>query len=180
MPTSPNSLMMTAVSLNAGSARRRRSSVVLPEPRKPVSKVTGVKSGMGSAIAALKPGEKIGRQGIAEAAGQSFCGWPEMAEILDHLALAGERRQKEGRALPIGKTHAVMRQYAIGDSDALGALLSAAHGIGVARVDSLARRRVRPMLGAAEDATKRAHLVVLSPTSCADGAWRNRPPFRSW
>src|SRR5690606_31723873 len=42
MLTSPNSLMMTAVSLSAGSFRSRLRSVVLPEPRKPVSTETGM------------------------------------------------------------------------------------------------------------------------------------------
>ena len=40
--TSPNSLMMTAVSASAGSFSRRLSSVVLPAPRKPVSTVSGI------------------------------------------------------------------------------------------------------------------------------------------
>ena len=44
-PTSPNSLMMTAVSASAGSFSRRLSSVVLPAPRKPVSTVSGMGSG---------------------------------------------------------------------------------------------------------------------------------------
>ena len=42
--TSPNSLMMTAVSASAGSFSRRLSSVVLPAPRKPVSTVSGIGS----------------------------------------------------------------------------------------------------------------------------------------
>src|SRR6266508_3086030 len=41
MPTLPNSLMMTAVPSPAGLARKRRSSVVLPATRKPVTTVTG-------------------------------------------------------------------------------------------------------------------------------------------
>ena len=40
--TSPNSLMMTAVSASAGSFSSRLSSVVLPAPRKPVSTETGI------------------------------------------------------------------------------------------------------------------------------------------
>ena len=42
MATSPNSLMMTAVSASAGSLSSRLSSVVLPAPRKPVSTETGM------------------------------------------------------------------------------------------------------------------------------------------
>src|SRR5262249_59734915 len=41
-PTSPNSLMTTAVSVSAGSLSRRLSSVVLPAPRKPVSTLYGI------------------------------------------------------------------------------------------------------------------------------------------
>src|SRR5262249_55524253 len=37
MPTLPNSLMMTAVPAPSGLARKRRTSVVLPAPRKPVA-----------------------------------------------------------------------------------------------------------------------------------------------
>ena len=41
-PTSPNSLMITAVRENSGLLSRRASSVVLPLPRKPVSTETGI------------------------------------------------------------------------------------------------------------------------------------------
>ena len=43
----PISLMTTAVSANAGSVKARRSSVVLPLPRKPVSTVIGMLSRAG-------------------------------------------------------------------------------------------------------------------------------------
>ena len=42
MPTLPNSLMTTAVPSPSGVARKRRTSVVLPAPRKPVTMVTGI------------------------------------------------------------------------------------------------------------------------------------------
>ena len=41
-PTSPNSLMITAVREKSGCLSRRPSSVVLPLPRKPVSTATGI------------------------------------------------------------------------------------------------------------------------------------------
>ena len=44
MPTAPYSLMMTAVSRPSGVARKRRTSVVLPAPRKPVTMVTGMRA----------------------------------------------------------------------------------------------------------------------------------------
>ena len=44
MPTLPNSLMTTAVPAPSGVARKRRTSVVLPAPRKPVTTVTGMRA----------------------------------------------------------------------------------------------------------------------------------------
>ena len=44
MPTAPNSLTMTAVPCPSGVARKRRTSVVLPAPRKPVTIVTGIRA----------------------------------------------------------------------------------------------------------------------------------------
>ena len=41
MPTEPNSLTISAVPRPSGDARKRRTSVVLPAPRKPVTMVTG-------------------------------------------------------------------------------------------------------------------------------------------
>ena len=43
MPVAPNSLTTTAVPCPSGVARKRRSSVVLPAPRKPVITVTGMR-----------------------------------------------------------------------------------------------------------------------------------------
>src|SRR5690242_9324645 len=45
-PTSPNSFSMTAMRLPWFSDRIRLRSVVLPEPRKPVSTVTGTREGV--------------------------------------------------------------------------------------------------------------------------------------
>src|SRR5215510_2908998 len=44
IPTAPYSLMMTAVARPSGVARKRRTSVVLPAPRKPVTIVTGMRA----------------------------------------------------------------------------------------------------------------------------------------
>ena len=44
MPVSPNSLTMTAVPAPCGVARKRRTSVVFPAPRKPVTTVTGIRA----------------------------------------------------------------------------------------------------------------------------------------
>ena len=50
IPTSPNSFSMTAMRCPCSSVRMRLSSVVLPEPRNPVSTVTGTRSSVVSAI----------------------------------------------------------------------------------------------------------------------------------
>src|SRR5947209_4089552 len=47
--------MMTAVSENSGSVRARRSSVVLPLPRKPVKIVTGIVSNPASLLTPNNP-----------------------------------------------------------------------------------------------------------------------------
>src|ERR1700722_6392447 len=103
-----------------------------------------------------------------------------MSEILDDLALAGQRRQQEGRALPVGEAHAVERQHAIGEADAIGALAPAAHRIGIARVDALARRRIRPMLIAAKNPAERAHRRFSRPaaTTYFLRCCRSRAPCR--
>jgi len=44
MPTSPNSLTMTAVSAPSGVFSNSRTSVVLPEPRNPVTIDTGTRA----------------------------------------------------------------------------------------------------------------------------------------
>jgi hypothetical protein len=52
-------LIKTAVSDSAGSSSSRCNSVVLPEPRKPVINVTGVKSGEVSAKLTLHEGDQF-------------------------------------------------------------------------------------------------------------------------
>src|SRR5438874_12906222 len=47
MPTSPNSLTTTAVLAPSGFASNSRISVVLPEPRTPVTTVTGMRAPRG-------------------------------------------------------------------------------------------------------------------------------------
>ena len=44
MPISPNSLTMTAILPASGALSSRLTSVVLPAPRKPVSRVIGMRS----------------------------------------------------------------------------------------------------------------------------------------
>src|SRR5260370_27941748 len=149
--------MITAVSPSAGSASRRRSSVVLPEPRNPVRSVTGMKAGTSSTMAGIELLEKFGRERIAESAAQLFRRWPEMTKVLDDLALAGEGGQQKGRALPVGKPHPIKGKHTIGEADPIRALAPPSHWIGIARVDAFARRRIRPMLIGAENTAPRTH-----------------------
>ena len=44
MPTAPNSLTISAVPAPSGVSRNRRTSVVLPAPRNPVTMVTGIRA----------------------------------------------------------------------------------------------------------------------------------------
>src|SRR5215469_7988004 len=53
IPTSPNSLMMTAVAAISGCLTMWLRTVVLPLPRNPVSKVTGVRDAASIAVRAM-------------------------------------------------------------------------------------------------------------------------------
>src|ERR1700736_3391052 len=88
-PISPNSLIKTAVSDSAGSSSSRCNSVVLPEPRKPVISVTGVKSGALSAKLALQAGDQFLIERIAGPAEEPLGGHPQMREVIDDLGFAG-------------------------------------------------------------------------------------------
>src|SRR6266851_184310 len=108
-----------------------------PEPS---STVTGVNAGAASTIG-IQSGQQLRIKRIAAAARQSLGRGPEMAKVADDLALAGESRKQERRALPIGEPQAVELQHAISDLHAASALLPAPRRIVVAREDALARDR---------------------------------------
>src|SRR5882757_2299015 len=175
--------MITAVSCSAGSPSRRRSSVVFPEPRKPVSKVTGVNAGA-SSIIGIQPCQHIRIKRIAGGARQSLGRGPEMAEVADDFTLAGESRKQKRSALPVGEPQAIELQHAIGDLYATGALPAAPRRIVVAREDAFARDSVGPILVATKTAAARARADVpfyfLPATSCAESASRNRRPSHPW
>src|SRR6185437_10844604 len=152
--------MITAVSPSAGSASRRRSRVVLPEPRNPVRSVTGVKAGTSLTMAGIQLLDQFARERIAASAAQLFGHRPEMTKVLDDLALAGEGRQQKRRALPIRELHSVKCKHKIGNADALRAFAPATHRIRIARVDAFARRRIRPMLIGTEHTAQRTHLFL--------------------
>ncbi|MCY1235284.1 hypothetical protein D9M72_478940 [compost metagenome] len=71
--TSPNSLMMTAVSERSGSFSNRFSNVVLPAPRKPVRIETGT---AGKGLAIMNSDQKVGRgTGIGTLAASPWPAW---------------------------------------------------------------------------------------------------------
>src|SRR5437660_3315188 len=61
MPTTPNSLTITAVPCPSGDSRNRRISVVLPAPRKPVTTVTGIRAPRSRL--SLRPNKPASREG---------------------------------------------------------------------------------------------------------------------
>src|SRR6516162_2270538 len=105
---SPNSLISTAVSENPGSRSNRCKSVVLPEPRKPVIRVTGVNSGIASAKLGLQPGNQILFERIARSANEPLCSCPEMRKVVDHLGLPSCGPQHERAALPVDERHPIV------------------------------------------------------------------------
>src|SRR5690606_34764703 len=130
---------------------RRFSSVVLPEPRKPVRRWTGVKAGMSAIAHAFHARDQRGVERIAGPAGEALGGRPEMAEVLDHLALAGARRQHEGRALPVGKAHAEGGKNAVDRDNPAGALAPPVEALDIAREDAGPCGGIRPVLISADD-----------------------------
>ncbi len=61
IPTAPNSLITTAVPCPSGDSRKRRTSVVLPAPRKPVTMVTGMR--VPRACLSCRPNGPAAREG---------------------------------------------------------------------------------------------------------------------
>src|SRR5258707_14069728 len=100
---SPNSLINTAVSDSAGSSSSRLNRVVLPEPRKPVINVTGVKSGGVSAKLALHEADQLLIKGIAGLSKEPLGGHPQMRKVIHDLGLAACVRQDARGALPVGE-----------------------------------------------------------------------------
>src|ERR1700730_18016579 len=148
---SPNSLINTAVSDRVGSTSSRCNSVVLPEPRKPVINVTGVKSGGISAKLTLHEGDHFLIEGIARSAEEPFGGDPQMREIIDDLGLAGGGRQDECAALPVGEAHSIIAENPVRRRHAIHPLAAARRRIGVAGEDTGTGNGVGPMLRSSEN-----------------------------
>ena len=89
MPTLPNSLMTTAVPSPSGRARKRRSSVVFPAPRKPVRTVTGIFAPR--ACLSLRPKGSVSREGKRSSM-VSPLAHPERAAEALHRPHASRRR----------------------------------------------------------------------------------------
>src|SRR5712671_2003981 len=177
---SPNSLINTAVSDSAGSSSSRCNSVVLPEPRKPVINVTGVKSGGVSAKLALHEADQLLIKGIAGLSKEPLGCYPQMREVIDDLALAGCGRQDERGALPVGEVHSIMFENAVCRRHAIHPLAAARRRIGVAGENAGSGDGVGPVLRPAENAAQCAHdraAILLSAYEMSGG--QNHPPSRS-
>src|SRR3984893_3991488 len=157
MPISPNSLINTAVSESAGSSSSRASSVVLPEPRKPVIKVTGVKSGIVSAKLTLHERDQFLIERIAGPADEALGGHRQMREVIDDLSLAGCGRQDKRAALPVGQVHSVVFQNAVCRRHAMHSLAAAGNCVGVASGNTGTGDGVGPVLRSAKNPAQRAH-----------------------
>ena len=78
-----------------------------------------MKAGMSLTMAAIQLLDQFVRERIAASTAQLFGHRPEMTEVLDDLALAGEGRQQKRRALPIRELQSVKRKHLIGEADAM-------------------------------------------------------------
>src|SRR4051812_39633898 len=108
--TSPSSLTSTTVSPMAGCASRAEISVVLPLPRKPVTRTTGSRS----AIAA-QGGDEGRVERVERAAGEPFGLGPQGREVVDDLGAALAVVQDVRRPAPVAKRHAEAGQDAPDD-----------------------------------------------------------------
>src|SRR3984893_17179694 len=160
MPISPNSLINRAVSDRAGSSSSRASSVVLPEPRKPVINVTGVKSGSVSAKLTLHERDQSLIEWIAGPAEEALGGHPEMREIIDDLGFAGCGRQDERAALPVCEVHSVVFQNAVRRRHAMHSLAAARNHVGVAS-ETPGRATASVQCSAPPRTPHNAHMTVL-------------------
>src|SRR5580704_4102182 len=100
MPISPNSLTMTAVAAIAGCFSTWLSTVVLPLPRNPVSRVTGVREAASIAV-----------KGKAKAALCCFCLWQQRIAVA--AALHVVEHQLDRLAEP-GRVDRVVIDHVVG------------------------------------------------------------------
>src|ERR687886_1657502 len=111
MATSPSSLTSTAVSPIAGWASSAEIRVVLPLPRKPVTRTTGSRSSI-----AAQRGDERRVERVERAAGEALGLAPERRQVVDDLGAAlGVVQHVRGPA-PVAEGHAEAREHAADDS----------------------------------------------------------------
>src|SRR5919202_3543978 len=107
MATSPSSLTSTAVSPIAGCASSAEITVVLPLPRKPVTRTTGRRS----AIAAQR-GDERRVERVERPAGEALGLAPERGQVVDDLGAALAVVHHVGGSAPVAQRHAEAREHA--------------------------------------------------------------------
>ena len=115
-PTSPNSLISTAVPWRSGCRRSRFRSEVLPLPRKPVSRltVTTRRSWITAAGQRLDPRQHRRVERVDRASREPLGRRPQRAEMVDHHAPARRAGDRQP-ALPVGAAQAVQPEHRVGD-----------------------------------------------------------------
>src|SRR5262245_21264231 len=104
MPTSPSSLTMTAVSPMSGWLSRREMSVVLPLPRKPVTRETGVLA---------KSRQKPVVEGIQRPTRELLRLAPDGAQVLDDRRPSRRLTEDVDTAGPLVEPQAVVGEHAV-------------------------------------------------------------------
>src|SRR5262245_25270168 len=90
------------------------SSVVLPLPRNPVTRLTG---SMASNISPAERRDQLGIEGIERFPGDPLRCRPQSAKMSDERRLARGAREQEP-ARPIGQLEAIVSQYPVGEPGA--------------------------------------------------------------
>src|SRR5437763_1441 len=148
--TSPSSFTITAVSPICGWESSRASSVVLPLPRKPVRRVTGVFS--------AKAADELRIERIERPPGElrSLC--PEHAEVVDDRGVPLAVSQDVDAAGPVAELEAVVAEHPVHEPDAEDASAPPTVLLGPVVVE--------------QHTTERTHLVSLS--TCDWGGWNGQ------
>src|ERR687883_447269 len=100
MAASPSSLTSTAASPIAGWASSAAISVVLPLPRKPVTRTTGRRSAI-----AVQRGEERRVERVERAAGEALGLAPERRQVVDDLGAPLAVVQDVRGSAPIAQRH---------------------------------------------------------------------------
>src|SRR5215472_4830051 len=136
----------------SGERRRRCSNVVLPLPRKPVRRLTGMRSETLNLFPPSSPLKRVNERAverIARPAEQTFGSWPQGRDIVDNLGRSRGCAQNILATLPVGERESIVPQHAVGKLNAPQARL--AHG------DPLDARRIGPVDLTFEQTTQCTH-----------------------